>query len=275
MYRQPVTGLSSPWRNNSWRSNPGRTDPDLADPWRANVARSVRLWRAFRKEQSDPDAFYGTLAKDSAQQVATWHPLHGARMLDVGGGPGYFQEAFERLGATYFAVDADAGEMRLHGRTPSTRTVQARGDGLPFADESFDLTYSSNVLEHVEHPWDMADDMLRVTKVGGTLVISYTLWWGPWGGHETAPWHYLGGERAAGRYAKRTGQEPKNRFGESLFAVTAAEGIRWAKSTTQARVLAAIPRYLPHWAAPITRVRGVRELATWNLMLVLRRGAAA
>ena len=254
MYRQPVTGQSHEWR--------------------ADLGRSARLWRAFRQEQSDPDAFYGALAQDSAHQVAAWHPLDGARMLDVGGGPGYFQDAFERSGATYFAVDADAGEMRLHGRTPSTRTVQARGDALPFSDGSFDLTYSSNVLEHVKDPWAMADDMVRVTKTGGTVVISYTLWWGPWGGHETAPWHYLGGERAAARYLTRTGHQPKNRYGESLFAVTAAEGIRWARSSPQTQLLAAIPRYLPRWAAPVTRIPGLRELVAWNLLLILRRGGS-
>lgn len=254
MYRQEVTGLTSPWR--------------------ADLGRSVRLWQAFRQEQSQPDRFYGALAEDSAEQVHAWHPLRGARMLDVGGGPGYFQDAFERRGATYMAVDADAGEMRLHGRSPSTRTVQARGDALPFARGSFDLTYSSNVLEHVQRPWDLADEMLRVTKPGGTAVISYTLWWGPWGGHETAPWHYLGGERAAARYVTRTGHEPKNRYGESLFQVTAAEGIRWARSTSRAQCIAAIPRYLPRWAVLVTRIPGVRELLTWNLLLVLRRGGA-
>jgi SAM-dependent methyltransferase len=254
MYRQAVTGLSAPWR--------------------ADLGRSMRLWRAFRQEQVNPDLFYGALAEDSAEQVDTWHPLGGARMLDVGGGPGYFQEAFERRGATYIAVDADAGEMRLHGRSPSTRTVQARGDALPFARASFDLTYSSNVLEHVERPWELADEMLRVTKPGGTAVISYTLWWGPWGGHETAPWHYLGGERAAKRYLKRTGHDPKNRFGESLFQVTAAEGIRWAHSTPRAELIAAIPRYLPRWATTVVAIPGLRELLTWNLLLVLRRGTA-
>ena len=39
---------------------------------------------------------------------------------------------------------------------------------LPFRDGSFDVCYSSNVLEHVEHPWRMGAEMLRVTKPGGS-----------------------------------------------------------------------------------------------------------
>lgn len=233
----------------------------------------MRLFRAFLVEQSDPDRFYGALAADSAAQMDSWHPLRGALMLDVGGGPGFFADAFERRGATYVAVDADAGEMRLHGREPGPRTVLASGTRLPFADGTFDIAYSSNVLEHVPDPWRMAAEMLRVTRAGGTVVCSYTLWWGPWGGHETAPWHLLGGDFAARRYTRRMGHAPKNRFGSSLFQVTAAEGMRWAKRRQDLEVIAIVPRYLPDSLRWVTRLPLVREVACWNLMLVLRRKA--
>lgn len=195
-------------------------------------------------------------------------------MLDVGGGPGFFAQAFERRGATYVALDADAGEMRLHGRDPGPRTVQGSGVRLPFADGTFDVSYSSNVLEHVADPWRMADEMMRVTRIGGTVLCSYTLWWGPWGGHETAPWHLLGGRFAAQRYRRRHGHAPKNHFGESLFAVTASQGIRWAQTCRDAEIVEIVPRYLPasvHW---VSRIPGLREVACWNLMLVLRRRGA-
>ena len=68
--------------------------------------------------------------------------------------------------------------------------------------------------------------MLRVTRPGGIAFISYTSWYGPWGGHETAPWHFLGGARARRRYAARHGHEPKNKYGESLFEVTVRDGAR-------------------------------------------------
>jgi SAM-dependent methyltransferase len=247
---------------------PTSTTPDAhAATWR----RSVRLFRAFLAEQSDPDRFYGALAADSAAHVDRFHRLSGARLLDVGGGPGFFADAFEARGATYVAVDADAGEMRLHGRDPGPRTVQARGEALPFADHAFDVAYSSNVLEHVADPWAMADEMVRIVRPGGTVVISYTLWFGPWGGHETSPWHLLGGDRAARRYQRRHGRAPKNVFGESLFALTASEGIAWARGQRDADIVSIEPRYLPgplHW---LMKVPGAREALTWNLMAVLRR----
>lgn len=239
--------------------------------FRATWRRSLGLFRAFLAEQTDPDRFYGALAADSAAHVASFGTLEGARMLDVGGGPGFFADAFAERGATYVAVDADAGEMRLHGRAPGPRTVQASGTALPFGDGAFDIAYSSNVLEHVRDPWAMADEMVRVVRPGGLVVISYTLWFGPWGGHETAPWHFLGGHRAARRYAHKTGHPPKNVYGESLFPITAAGGIAWARRCADVDIVSVEPRYLPSALRGIVEVPLLRELATWNLLLVLRR----
>lgn len=243
-----------------------------SDPSAPTLRRAWRLFRAFRVEQSDPDHFYGTLAADSVAQVAQFAPVSGAWVLDVGGGPGYFAQGFRGAGARYIALDADAGELSGLGE-PEPGSVLGSGMDLPFADGSFDITYSSNVLEHVPDPWRMADEMVRVTRPGGLVFISYTLWWGPWGGHETAPWHFLGGHRAARRYERTHGHPPKNVFGESLFPVTAAAGIAWSRQRDGVEVLAVMPRYLPRWSWWILKVPGLREVLTWNLAIVLRRAS--
>lgn len=251
--------------------SPGGERRGVRSGWRADAKRSRDLFAAFLAEQSDPDRFYQALATDSAAQVDSWHPLTNALVVDVGGGPGYFEDAFAGHGADYICVDADAGEMRLHGRTPSSRTVHADGTCLPFGDATFDVVYSSNVAEHVQEPWSMADEMVRVVRPGGTVVLSYTLWWGPWGGHETSPWHLLGGEFAARRYTRRYGRAPKNRFGVTLFAVHAGDGIRWARQAPEVEILGIVPRYLPGWASALMRIPVLREVLCWNVMIVCRR----
>lgn len=248
---------------------PRRSRP-AARRWRATLRRSVHLFREFGHEQTDPARFYRALAEDSTGQLAQYLDLRGATMLDVGGGPGYFRDAFHQAGATYFALDADVGELSGAGEI-GPGTVIGSGLRLPFADDCLDLTYSSNVLEHVEDPWRMAEEMVRVTRPGGTVFLSYTLWYGPWGGHETAPWHYLGGRYARRRYRRRHGHEPKNRFGESLFKVTAREGIEWARSRRDVEILDLTPRYNPRWSRWLLFVPGVREVVTWNLAIVLRK----
>lgn len=233
------------------------------------LGRSVRLFRSFRKEQSDPAHFYRTLATDSVEQLTAYADLRGATVLDVGGGPGFFADAFRRAGACYVSLDADAGELSAHG-LPQTGTVLGSGTALPFGDDVVDVCYSSNVLEHVAEPWRMADEMVRVTRPGGTVFLSFTVWLGPWGGHETSPWHWLGGERAARRYESRHGHPPKNRFGESLFPVSVGDGLRWARDVRGATLVDAFPRYAPDWARSLVRLPGAREVLTWNLALVLR-----
>lgn len=239
-------------------------------PWRADLRRSVHLLREFRYEQPDPPRFYTALAQDSAAHVGQYADLDGALLLDVGGGPGYFRDAFRAAGATYLALDSDVGELSGAGDI-GAGTVIGSGMQLPFADDCVDVCYSSNVLEHVPDPWRMAEEMVRVTRPGGLTFISYTTWFGPWGGHETAPWHFLGGRRARRRYAAKHGHEPKNKYGESLFAVTVAGGLRWARTQQHAEVVHVLPRYNPWWSRWLLRVPVVREVVTWNLLLVLRK----
>lgn len=239
-------------------------------PWRASLRRSVRLLREFRHEQSDPRRFYTAIAEDSVGQLSQYVDLRGRIMLDVGGGPGFFRTAFQDAGATYFALDADVGELAGTGEI-AAGTVIGSGLQLPFADRSLDVVYSSNVLEHVSEPWRMAEEMLRVTKPGGVAFISYTVWFGPWGGHETAPWHYLGGRQARRRYVRTHGHEPKNKYGESLFKVTTGAGLRWARRQELGDVLDLTPRYNPWWSRWLLSVPLVREVVTWNLVIVLRK----
>jgi SAM-dependent methyltransferase len=243
---------------------------------RATLRRSVRLLSEFRYEQSDPARFYGTLATDTADMVSDlWQGIHGQRpagrtLLDVGGGPGYFAKAFTGAGLRYIGVEPDPSEMHAGGPVLTRETgtfVRASGMALPLADASVDICLSSNVAEHVARPWQLGSEMLRVTKPGGLVVLSYTVWLGPFGGHEMGLSHYLGGNRAAARYARKHGHPAKNNYGSSLFAVSVADGLDWAAST--GALVCAFPRYHPRWAWWLTSAPVLREFLVSNLVLVL------
>lgn len=234
---------------------------------KATLARSVRLFRLFLREQSDPELFYSEFAADSVAVLSRSVELRGRTVLDVGGGPGFFARSFAAAGASYVGLDVDEPT----DAQAESYSVRGSGVALPFRSGSIDVAYCSNVLEHVADGWRMADELVRVTRSGGTIFLSFTPWLSPWGGHETAPWHYLGGHRAADRYARRHGRRPKNDFGRTLFAYRASAALRWAEDCRDVTLERAYPRYHPRWAWWIVRVPGLREVASWNLALVLRK----
>ena len=242
----------------------------MGDPRSTGVRRSAGLLRAFRLEQTEPAVFYGAVARDAIALLRRHGPLTGRLVLDVGAGPVQFAEAFSAAGARYVALDADPAALRVP-RPDGTAALAGRGERLPVRDAGVDVCFSSNLVEHVPAPWRFADELVRVTRPGGLVVVSYTNWLSPWGGHECSPWHYLGGYRATERYGRRYGRPPKNRYGVGLFPVSVADGLRWARGQPDAELLDARPRYLPDWSRPVLRVPGVREVLTWNLWLVLRR----
>jgi SAM-dependent methyltransferase len=234
------------------------------------VHRTIRLFRLFLAEQSQPEPFYLELAADSISQVAEYLSLPGRTVLDIGGGPGYFTAAFLARGARCILVEPDPAELSARGAAP---VGAVRGDGmrLPFSDGAVDVCFSSNVLEHVSDPARMVAEMIRVTRPGGIIYLAFTNWYSPWGGHEMAPWHYLGAGFAERRYLRARHKPPKNRPGTALFPVHVGPTLRLVRGSHDVSVLAARPRYYPRWCRAVLLVPGFREVAAWNLLIILRR----
>ncbi|MET0449806.1 MAG: class I SAM-dependent methyltransferase [Aeromicrobium sp.] len=230
------------------------------------LRRSWALFSAFRVEQSDPDRFYGMLADDSVALIERHESCAGALVLDLGAGPSQFAERFRSAGAHYIALDHDETVESV-----ARDGVVADAQRMPIRSGSVDIAFTSNLIEHVERPVDVADEMVRVTRPGGLIVISYTNWLSPWGGHETSPFHWVSGAYAIRRYERRNGHLPKNRLGINLFDVSVAWGMEWAGQASDVVVLEARPRYLPRWCRFIVHVPVLREFLSWNLLLILRR----
>jgi ubiquinone/menaquinone biosynthesis C-methylase UbiE len=96
--------------------------------------------------------------------------------LDVGCGSGYsLMKAYTELECTVQGIDREPG---AHGVGRFTTDlwkerpiIQGNAENLPFEDGSFDVVYSSHVLEHVDSEEIALKEMKRVLKPGGILII--------------------------------------------------------------------------------------------------------
>lgn len=228
------------------------------------------MFQLFLSEQTDPDRFYAGVAEDAVRQVAAYTAVGGRTVLDVGGGPGHFTRAFRARGAACYLFEPDRAAVCGRGEAPRGAVI-ADGFRLPVRDAGADICFSSNVLEHVPDAAAFVGEMVRVTRPGGLIYLSFTNWYSPWGGHEMSPWHYLGAGFAERRYVRRHHRLPKNRCGTDLFPLHIGPTMRMLRSRGDLEILDALPRYYPRWCRAVLRVPGVREIATWNLLVVMRR----
>jgi ubiquinone/menaquinone biosynthesis C-methylase UbiE len=118
----------------------------------------------------------------------------GKKVLDLGSGYGTNLIVWAR----HFGVDMTGVEpegegfastievsrelCRLNGVDPG-RILASTGESLPFPDESFDVVYSANVLEHTERPEVVLDEAFRVLRSGGTLHFEIPNYLAPFEGH--------------------------------------------------------------------------------------------
>jgi SAM-dependent methyltransferase len=104
------------------------------------------------------------------QMIREHAPLENRRVLDVGCGVGMYPAAFRRYTPDVYAIEIEHDRAR-EAREHAAGVVQARGEALPFPDDSFDVAHSNEVLEHVDDDRQAVEEMVRVVRPGGRIVI--------------------------------------------------------------------------------------------------------
>jgi demethylmenaquinone methyltransferase/2-methoxy-6-polyprenyl-1,4-benzoquinol methylase len=96
----------------------------------------------------------------------------GEMILDLAAGTGTSSLAFEKSGATVIPCDFSLGMLR-EGNKKSPHLNFSAGDALslPFADNTFDAVTISFGIRNVNNVDKALQEMLRVTKPAGRLVI--------------------------------------------------------------------------------------------------------
>lgn len=134
--------------------------------WRRAQAYELDFWK--RNTSALPDQG-GALPRHL--DFVTSSDLEGKRVLEVGCGPMgviYFTPGAMRVG-----IDPLAREYMesFNFSTRGVHLIASMGEHLPFAGGSFDVVVIGNVLDHVNQPNLTLDEICRVLKPGGRVIL--------------------------------------------------------------------------------------------------------
>ena len=149
-------------------SKAGEVGPDTYAQWRASTL--------------------GAITESLEQELILnlSEPLSGKDVLDVGCGDGTLTAEFRHRGAS-LVIGCDPDPQMIAKAT--ARTIAERGamnyllgraEHLPFCDQSFDVVTAVTVLCFVEQRSRAVQEMARVLRPGGRLVIGGLGRWSTW-----------------------------------------------------------------------------------------------
>lgn len=104
------------------------------------------------------------------QMVLQEAPVAGRRVLDAGCGLGLYMARLAAQGAIVHGIELEDERARA-ARVVSPQAIQASAEALPYPDESFDLVFSNEVLEHVTSDRQAVREAVRVLAPGGRLAL--------------------------------------------------------------------------------------------------------
>jgi len=97
----------------------------------------------------------------------------GRSVLDVACGVGYGSEILRQAGATrVVGVDLAFEAFPANGHRPRALFTNADACRLPFEDGTFDAVVSFETIEHVPHPEQLLQEIVRVLKSDGICICS-------------------------------------------------------------------------------------------------------
>ncbi len=163
--------------------------------------------------------------------------IAGKKLLNVGSGFGIFNlVAIKNFNIDAFGIEPDgegfgnslaiSREVFRDNNLDENTLTAAFGEEMPFDDNTFDIVYSTNVMEHVKDPFKVLDEGLRVLKPGGILQYVYPSFHSFFDGHYAVfhppvlfksffPWYikYIAGRNEA--YAKTLNVELNARWAKN------------------------------------------------------------
>lgn len=104
--------------------------------------------------------------QDLENEIIKYKQLMTGRVLDFGCGQKPYEQLFNA--SQYIGLEYDCEISRMGNKADAFYD----GKTFPFEDNSFDNAISTQVLEHVPNPYECMNEVARVLKPGGYLMLS-------------------------------------------------------------------------------------------------------
>jgi SAM-dependent methyltransferase len=128
-----------------------------------------------------------------------------ARILDAGCGSGRFMVELAKLG-TVTGVELSDTSVQLARQRAIGEVVAGSVLEMPFADDSFDLAVSLDVIEHLEDDLAALREFRRTVAPGGALLVTVPAYQWLWSSHDEINHHHR-------RYTRRSLQHVAEQAG--------------------------------------------------------------
>ncbi len=113
-----------------------------------------------------------TISANDGRAEAVLDACQGAgKILDAGCGKGRYAALVKERYPAADVFGTDISDEMLAAVPPSILTKKASLQCMPFADNEFDVVYCIEALEHAPNPRAAVEEMARLVKAGGKLVI--------------------------------------------------------------------------------------------------------
>lgn len=171
-------------------------------------------WSEHEVEERICSEIKMTREANSVKDLQTRYDLKGKLILDVGSGLGGLLVQLGLIGCKTIGIELSREysiitqkRITKYGLKDKCQCIRAPGEFLPFPDNTFNYVLFS-VLEHTNIPYSVINEIARVTKPNGIILIRTENYFSFWEAHYRILWFPLIPKKLAKFYLRLRGRDP-------------------------------------------------------------------
>ena len=225
-----------------------------------------KLAKKRKNSEKDYIAFQEFQAKKVIGQIKKYINPAGKLILDIGCGRGGYTKKFQDYGGRVISLDREMPPVMAAFKA----FVQGDATKLPFKDNTFDLVFSSSLIEHLPKPQLLLNEVKRVMKKDAIFYLSFPPFYSPVGGHQFKPFNVFLPEKAATFFSRKLYGIRSYRYND-IYGKLQLMTIRKAKKLIKQSSLSIIAIKTRFLNLNLAGIPFLNELLTWHVEFFLKK----